>query len=207
MGTNFNQTNVPQNLDMQSLKAAADSAGQYAKGCRFVAVIKPTGSSIIGLIPRDLVYMCEAVEFPGRGFDITEIRYWGPKQVFPNNVMYGSGINMQFICRQDSTERAFFDNWQDIINPVNNFMFEYPDNYYADINIYQLAEYAAGAGWNYIKDSNHKPVNSLATYGWTLRKCWPTLVNPQQVTWADQDILRLQVSFAYKYWDRPDYVK
>jgi hypothetical protein len=201
MGTNFSQVNVPQNLDMQSLKAAADSAGQYAKGCRFAAVIKPTGSSIIGLIPRDLVYMCEAVEFPGRGFDITEIRYWGPKQVFPNNVMYGSGINMQFICRQDSTERAFFDNWQDIINPVNNFMFEYPDNYYADINIFQLSEVGGPA------KATQKLGTHVGTYGWSLRKCWPTLVNPQQVTWADQDILRLQVSFAYKYWDRPDYAR
>jgi hypothetical protein len=195
MGIRLKQTHVPKNLDMQSLKAAADAAGQYAKSCRFVAIIRPTGEGILNLVPRDLIYMCEAVEFPGRGFDVTEIRYWGPKQVFPNNVMYGSGINMQFICRQDSTERALFDDWQDIINPVNNFTFEYPDNYYADIYIFQLSEVGGPSG---------EPVG---TYGWTLRKCWPTLVNPQQVTWADQDILRLQVSFAYKYWDRPDYTR
>ena len=47
-----------------------------------------------------------------------------------------------------------------------------------------------------------KTIKPIATYGWRLNKAWPTLVNPQQVTWADQDILRLQVTFTYKYWDR-----
>lgn len=206
MGNNFKQNNVPQKLDLQSLRAAADNAGQYAKSCRFVALIQPTGERIANLVPRDLLYMCEAVEFPGRGFNTTEIRYWGPSQVMPNNVMYGSGINMQFICSTDSVERAFFDNWMEVINPVSNFMFEYPDNYYADIQIFQLAEYAYGQGWT-LKEPGFQPQQPKATYGWTLHKAWPTLVTPQQVTWQDQDILRLQISFAYKYWDRPNYSK
>ena len=58
--------------------------------------------------------------------------------------------------------------------------------------------------------TNIKPSGSPAIkyepeiiYGWKLLKAWPMMVNPQQVTWADTDILRLQVTFAYKYWDRP----
>ena len=193
----LNQTNVPQNLDMQSIRSAIASSIELAKACRFVAVIHASGSAegskITNLIPRDLLYFCESVEFPGRGFDVTQIRYWGAGQVFPNNTLYETA-NMSFLCRQDSTERAFFDNWMDIINPTTNFTFEYPENYYATISIFQLADIGAEGA-----------PTPMGLYGWTLYKAWPTLVAPQQVTWADTDILRLQVTMTYKYWDRPDY--
>jgi len=192
MGNNFSQSSVPQNLDVQSLRSAITSAGDVAKGCRFAAVIQPNGPKIVNIVPRDLVYMCDAVEFPGRGFDITEIRYWGPGQIFPNNTKYET-CNMSFICRQDSIERAFFDNWMEVINPTNSFTFEYPENYYATIKIFHLSEVANVRG------------DPVGIYGWSLYKVWPTLVTPQQVTWADNDILRLQVMLTYKYWDRPDY--
>ena len=196
-------SNIPSNLDIDSLCGKLNAMGGPAKNCRFAVRISPTGQIASGVTSggmlNDLIYLCETTEFPGRGFNTTEIRYWGPSQVMPNNVLYGAGINMSFICRNDSTERAFFDNWQDVINPVNNFMFEYPDNYYADIQIFQLSEVGQLSGGD-----GRQLASQVATYGWTLRKSWPTLVNPQQVTWADQDILRLQVSFAYKYWDRPN---
>jgi hypothetical protein len=206
MGT-YSTNSLPTSLSMQDVRSAIDNGGQYAKGCRFIVKIQAEGQSIINIMngTKDFVYLCDAVEFPGRGFNVTEVRYNGPSQVFPSNVEYGAGLNLSFICRNRSAERAFFDDWMNIINPTSNWNYEYADNYYGTIMIYQLAEYASDSGWNYYKDSNHKPQNPLATYGWRLNKAWPTLVNPQQVTWNDQDILRLQVTFAYKYWDRPDY--
>ena len=194
MLNNFRQTNVPTELSIKDFKKAADSLGQFAKSCRFVVRINPSLAMSNVLPQNDLIYMCEAAEFPGRGFDVTQIRYYGPSQVMPNNSMYNT-CNLQFLCRTASTERAFFDDWMEFINPTTPFNFEYPINYYCTIQIFQLSEFG----------NFQSPIN--AVYGWTLNKAWPTLVNPQQVTWADQDILRLQVTFAYKYWDRPDYVK
>ena len=205
MLNNFRQTNIPTELSIKDFKKAADSLGQFAKSCRFVVRINPSLTMSNVLPQNDLIYMCEAAEFPGRGFDVTQIRYYGPSQVMPNNTMYNT-CNLQFLCRTASTERAFFDDWMDYINPTTTFNFEYPNNYYCTIQIFQLAEFAFGPGWNW-KDPNSQPKDPLAVYGWTLNKAWPTLVNPQQVTWADQDILRLQVTFAYKYWDRPQYTK
>ena len=192
MGNNFSQSNVPQDLNMQALRSAITSAGDVAKGCRFAVMIRPSGGKLVNMVPRDLVYMCEAAEFPGRGFDVTQIRYWGAGQVFPNNTLYETS-NLSFICRQDSVERAFFDNWMELINPTTNFTFEYPENYYATIQIFHLSEVADVRG------------QYQGIYGLSLYKAWPTLIAPQQVTWADNDILRLQVTLTYKYWDRPDY--
>jgi hypothetical protein len=203
---NYSPQNPPKNLTLNQFRAAADNAGQFAKQCRFVARINGVGSQISGLVSNDLMYMCDAVEFPGRGFDVTQIRYYGPSQVFPNNTMYNTA-NMSFLCRTGSAERAFFDDWMDVINPTDSWNYEYADNYYAEIQIFQLAEWG---GPENLKVTDPKSLAKYdgppqAVYGWTLHKAWPTLVTPQSVTWADNDILRLQVTFTYKYWDRPGY--
>lgn len=195
------QKNIPQQLTMNNFRAAADQAGQFAKGCRFVVRIgQPRG--VTSQIPDDLYLMCEAVEFPGRGFNVTETRYYGPSQAFPNNTMYNTA-NMQFICRTNSPERFFFDEWMDFINPTATFNFSYPADYWSEISIFQLAEFGTRTGAAPVYKDPTSKLGQFASYGWTLYKAWPTLVNPQQVTWADNDILRLQVTFSYKYWDRP----
>ena len=63
-----------------------------------------------------------------------------------------------------------------------------------------------GLSYNFIRyDANGKILPTMLTeYQWSLLRAYPMQVHPQAVTWADQDLLRLQVSFAYKYWDRPN---
>jgi hypothetical protein len=192
---------------MNDVLRAANGAGQFAKGCRFAVRIVPSGNAILNLKMDDLIYMCDSVEYPGRGFDVTQIRYYGASQIFPNNTMYGNGVTMSFLCRTNSPERAFFDDWMEVINPVDNWNFEYADNYYAEVQIFQLAEWGSPPRASKPDMLASYKGNPVATYGWTLHKAWPTLIAPQQVSWADQDILRLQVTFAYRYWDRPGYSK
>ena len=138
-------------------------------------------------------------------FDATNIRYYGPGQQVPNNTDYGP-CNLSLLCNHASLERQFFDDWQQIINPTSSFNYNYPDQYYCDIEIFQFSEYGPPAGL--------LPMTGIAApiswmspqviYNWRLYKCWPSFVNPQQVTWADNsDVLRLQVTLQYKYWDRP----
>lgn len=187
---------------MQYFRAAADSLGQFAKSCRFAVQINPANPTATKLPINDLIYMCDSVQYPGRGFDVTQIRYYGPSQAVPSNSTYEQ-VSMSFLCRTLSSERQYFDDWMDIINPTSTFNFEYPNNYYAEINIFQLAEWGGPPAATVPRDIPQYNGEPVATYGWTLRKAWPMLISPQQVTWADQDVLRLQVTFAYKYWDRP----
>lgn len=190
----FNQTNAPNNLGIPDFLSQVSALGGLARGCKFAVKIEPTGSAVIPLAQNNsLMYMCDAVDFPGRGFNLTEVRYYGPSMALPNNTQY-EVANLSFLCRVASRERQFFDDWMDIINPTGSFNFEYAENYYSRIKIYQLGETPAAQG-------SKAP---LVTYAWQLNKAWPILVNPQSVTWADQDVLRLQVSFTYKWWDRPD---
>lgn len=166
-----------------------------------MARIVPEGRSLTrllantegGSITRDLQYLCESTEFPGRGFQNMDVRYYGPKFKLPFLSEY-EDINMTFICRTGSAERRFFDDWQTLINPVNYFDFNYRDDYSARIEIFHFSEEA-------ISEQNSNPV---PTYQFSLNKAYPILVNPQAVTWSDSEFLRLGVSFTYTWWERPD---
>lgn len=189
----------PSSLSIKNAITTIDGFGGLAKACRFAVTIVPQSGSLLDSLPykgrlRELVHLCDATEFPGRGFDITETRYYGPRISTPNNTNYGAGILLSFLCRNDGIERRFFDDWMDIINPINTFNFNFPNQYYCDINIFQFADYK----------SQTKPGEPALKYAWTIKNAWPTLVQPQTVTWTDNDVLRLQVMFAYKYWERAE---
>lgn len=188
----ISQSNVPKNLSMDQFSSAANRAGSFARACRFIVAISPP-SALKSRYPSDLHYMCETAELPGRGFAVAEARYYGPSQMFPTNPQY-QPMAITLLCRNDCRERRFFDDWLDFINPLSNFRFRYPEEYYCTIDVFQYPDYGTG--------SNQRPT-PIASYQWRLMKAWPTLVNAQPVNWAEQDILRLQVTFAYKNWERP----
>lgn len=190
-------TNAPQPLNIDEFRAKLFEYGEVAKSCRFLVVITPTQTAGLPNIIQatygsisGITYVCDAAEFPGRGFSTNDVRYYGPPMTLPNNSMYSPTI-LSFICRQYSAERELFDTWLNAINPINTFNFSYPVQYYCDIDIYEYSENAR-------QDGKHQ-----AIYGWRLKKAWPMLVSPQPVTWADtSDILRLQVTFTYKNWEK-----
>lgn len=192
-------TNSPTKLSLNDFKSKLDEYGSVSKQCRFMVQISFQGqnnilnSSLDSRMLNDLIYLCDATELPGRSTDIIENRYYGPSFNVPRNAKYSGVIDLSIICRSEGFERQFFDDWLNVINPVTNFNFEYRENYISKIDVYQFAEYAKD------KDSTFpKPV-----YQWTLHEAWPVQVTDQKVTWADDDIQRLSVSFTYRYWSRP----
>lgn len=197
----FNIGNPPSNLTLLDFRAKLDNLGAPAKQCRYYVRISPTGTSNkltqlgYNYLLRDLSYLCDSTEFPGRSFEVSETRYYGPSLVVPHNTKYTQEISMSFITRAEGYERQLFDDWLGVINPINNFNFEYAKNYYATIDVYQLSD-APKAGTS-------RPTEPKATYMWSLQNAWPATVNPQPVTWADNDVLRLSVSFMYQFWTRP----
>ena len=194
----FPINNAPKSLDMSSFWKVSDSFGHLAKACRFVVVINSPGS-LTGQIStfqgtnvmRDLTYLCEATEFPGRNFNNMDIRYYGPNFKLPYQTNYDD-INMTFICRNSSFEREIFDNWLEIINPTSTFDFQYRDNYTSEITLFQMTDFENAAGSK----------TPAASYEFTLYDAFPITVNPQPVTWADDQIQKLTVAFTFSKWRR-----
>lgn len=190
--------NPPSSTSMIQFRSRLDNLGSVAKQCRFYVRITPSGvNNLISSLGyntmfTDLSFLCEAAEFPGRGFDLSETRYYGPAITFPFLTKYMNEVSFSFICRNDGFERQLFDDWLSVINPTNNFNFNYRKNYMANIDIFQLSE-----------EANTDLSSPKTTYLWSFVNAWPAQVHPQNVTWADQDILRLSVSFVYSHWYRP----
>jgi hypothetical protein len=186
-----NLNSAPKSLSMLDFWAVMDDHGGLAKTCKFAAVIRPVGKYLLPYVTftQDLIYLTEMAELPGRGFMNMDVRYYGPNQKLPFQTSY-EDISFTFLCRTESEERAFFDDWMTIINPINSFDFNYRDDYVSDIDIYQFADVSGMDG---------KPE---ATYGMTLKNAYPILINPQPVMWNDDQIQRLVVSFTYTHWSR-----
>ena len=195
----FKPLNPPTNLSMIDVNSVYNSLGGPAKQCRFAVRITPVGSdnfmTNLGYkeLLKDITVLVESTELPGRGMDYLDVRYYGPSKAFPRQSRYAEGIDMSILCRTEGFERQLFDDWMEIINPTNIFDFNYAKQYYCQIDVFQLAEYGNSPDAKDMK----------ATYQWTLHNAWPYMVNPQKVTWADNDVLRLDVSFSYQYWTRP----
>lgn len=210
----FEPQNAPAKLSSADFYSAVNNLGGPAKQCRFAVRILPVGTDNIinnvGYSPfmRDMVMVCESADLPGRGFDFMEARYYGPSFNLPRNSKY-STADLTFICRTESFERQLFDDWLEIINPSNIWDFNYPKQYYSMIQIFQFAEYGKPAAIAQQIDPNRRTmktpseVEHFPVYQWNLYQAWPVEVRPQPVTWADVDILKLTVTFSYRYWSRP----
>ena len=141
---------------------------------------------------------------PGRGFMNIDIRYYGPSHKLPFQTTY-EDISLTFLCRSNSIEREFFDNWLYEINPINNFDFNYRDEYRSEIDIFQFAE----TSFEYSEEPQ-SPIDlprrePSATYAITLHNAYPLLINAQPMTWGDAQFQRLVVSFTYTHWSRKGY--
>lgn len=193
--SNIPISNPPADLTMNDMMAYSSAFGGLAKSSRFYVRIIPQGSLLVGLqynsFVQQLSYLCEAAEAPGRGFVNVDARYYGPNFKLPIQSSY-EDTTMTFLCRTQSFERQFFDDWMEIINPTNLWDFNYKDNYQAEIQVYQLADYGTAA-------NSTAPV---AMYQWTLHEAFPIVVNPQPTTWADDNFQRLSISFTYTRWTR-----
>jgi hypothetical protein len=192
--SSFSIDNPPQNLTMNDFRAISDNYGSLVKTCRFaVRISTPNLLQTQGYAAfcNDFTYLCEIAELPGRGFMNIDIRYYGPNHKLPFQTTY-EDMNLTFLCRSDSLERQFFDDWMYHINPVNSFDFNYRDEYRSEITIYQFADYSEN-------EDDNAPI---ATYATTIHNAYPILLNPQPMTWGDAQFQRLVVSFTYTHWTR-----
>lgn len=177
----YNIQNTPQINDLNDARSLLAAGNDVAKVARFAVTIDSVGGIIT---TRELTFLCEAAEFPGRALTTDDIRYYGPSFKMPSKSEY-TDINLTFICRQQMREKEFFDAWMEFINPKDRYDFEYRDNYTTPIHIWQFSDIGP-------------PLK--ATYKVTLRKAFPINVNPMGMNWAEDNFHRLQVTFAYTDW-------
>lgn len=154
---------------------------------RIAISIKPPQELIEILNFRDkdnyLTYYAESVTFPGLELGTTNLNYGGPIMKMPVSTDYRE-ITTTFIVDDDMRQKMFFDAWMNYINPKENkFDFRYRDDYIGDIYVLQISE-----------------DGSSITYGVKLFEVFPLAMGDIRGSWAEQEPVRLDVTFSYRYW-------
>lgn len=130
-----------------------------------------------------LTYYAESVLMPGHELLTNDLYYAGPRVNIPVRGEY-KDIVVTFLVDDNMRQKEFFDAWMNYINPKQySFDFRYRDDYVGEIDIYQISE-----------------DGSSITYGVRLYEVFPISMGEIKGTWAEQEAVRLDVSFSYRYW-------
>lgn len=176
---------TPENL-WNSLSGGVAKASKFLVRINTPRAFRFRGNKFEGDVSQnrilsEMVFLCEAAEFPGKGLQTVDTRYYGPPLKLPFLIQYND-TNMTFICRREMYERKIFDYWFNLINPSNTYDFEYLDDYCTNLDVFHFSE------------------DGISTYAVQFQKAYPLMMNPIQTAWADDAVNKLTVTFTFQQW-------
>ena len=194
--TNRSSSNAPRPEDVGSFwNRITSRGGGPSKPSRFLIQINPPSFPQRGYLNnpqdmnrlRDLTFQCEATELPGRSLSTSDVQIAGPTFKLPYGSAY-QDITFTFICTNDMYEKRIFDDWLNYINNIDNFTFNYRDEYATTIGIFQYDEGGDVSKW------------PAVTYGVQLIDAYPIAINQLSLAWGEDSVHRLGITFAYTYY-------
>jgi len=154
-----------------------------AKPNRFEVIITvPPSIGVDTNYGRQLALRCESADLPSRSLSLVDQKFGSnPIERHAINSYYGAST-LNFIVSGDMSERIFFDNWLEYINPTDTFNLNYRDTYVTPITINQ-----------------YDNQNNLV-YAIELVDAFPTSVNQLDLDWSQDGHLKLAINIEYRYW-------
>lgn len=132
---------------------------------------------------REISLLCEEAAVPGliSTFAPTKIGNWTEYRAHGVE-FFGDNATLTFLCNTDWNAREYFEAWMGTTADVTSKEVGFYDDYTGEIDIYTLDR------------------NDERTAKWSLKECWPRLINltPLQNT-ADSPV-RVTVTLTYRYW-------
>lgn len=178
-------------FNAQNLISSINKSG-VAKSSHFE--IEITGFGDTG-DERDLLYRAESVEIPGRNMSTIEHKFtnYGPINKVPYGQIYGD-TTISFLLSEDMREKEYFEIWQDKM--VNTGAFEVGGNR------------TVGSMHNVKYFDNYAGTVTIRQYGTqgnlhsihTLIQAYPIFISGVAMEWGSEDVAKMTVTFAYKYY-------
>ena len=130
-------------------------------------------------LEKVLLY-CDTAQLPGINFSTTQSRTFGEYREIPYEKIHDP-ITLTFYVDNNMTVKAMFDAWLSfIINPESKRL-NYYDNYVVPMDIY-------------VED-----MQNMQKYQCQLIEAYPKAVSSIALDYASKDIMKLSVTFAYRY--------
>ena len=139
---------------------------------------------------NDIMFRADACELPGRTISTSEYRIYGPIRKIAYASTY-TDTSIGFLCSADLREKRYFEEWQDIIMhhratsgmSAKHTRGRYETGYYEDyIRTIEIRQYDETG----TKKSTHY-----------LDEAYPIGIAPIALSWGNEELIRLQVTFAY----------
>jgi hypothetical protein len=152
----------------------------------------PTQSDLLAIQQangRRVRAFCSSISMPEREMVSKEIRHGNaPARNFVYD-MKSSSISAQFYADKFMRERSYFELWQkSAMSTSSTFNTNYYDNYVANLNIFQLGQFAS------------RQERDDITYGVQLIDCFPTKIGAVEYSHDANNIQTIDVDFSFRYW-------
>lgn len=134
---------------------------------------------------RTVAMFCEKTQLPGINYNTQPIITYGETREVPYSRMFET-ITLSFYVDNDMNVKKYFDAWlYKVQNPIDR-TFSYYNDYTKPITII-------------VED-----LENVEKYQVTLHECYPKNIGSIDLDYASRDIMKLQVTFAYRYWEPTD---
>ena len=130
---------------------------------------------------RKILLFCESTNLPGVTLSTSQSRTFGEIREVPYEKLFQS-ITLSFYVDNSMQIKEMFDAWILNIQDPNNRNFNYYNDYITDLTI-KVGD-----------------VSNKSRYAVTLFECYPQAVSPIQMSLTGKDVIKLDVTFAYKNW-------
>jgi hypothetical protein len=200
----------------------------YLETNKFEIILYPPqgfmGSNYTSELATSMTLRAETVNMAGRNISsFDESNIYGPVKQVPDGVTYGEDITVLFIASQNMAERDYIENWQQMIYNAGNWDLNYYNDFIGTLDIYTISKYNDGGEQH--KNSNKVSVldgkkpgsrTSMAypniqgpemvrTFGIRCQEVWPKTLGATELAHnSGSELIKIPVSFAFRYWDRID---
>jgi len=132
---------------------------------------------------------CSNISMPEREMTTKEVRHGNaPARNFVYD-MKSSGISATFYADKFMRERSYFELWQkSAMSTSSTFNTNYYDDYVANLNIFQLGQFAS------------RQERDDITYGVQLIDCFPSKIGAVEYSHDANNIQTIDVDFSFRYW-------
>lgn len=129
-----------------------------------------------------ILLLCDQISLPGMNYATIQNRTFGEFREVPYEKLFDS-VTMSFYVDQGLQVKYLFDKWMAYIQDPKTRRFNYYKNYISPMEIV-------------VQDLMNKSRYSVQLY-----ECYPKAVGTVQMDYASRDIMKLQVTMQYKWWE------
>jgi hypothetical protein len=155
--------------------------GGLARHNRFAVVFRPPFNIDNDELQKVLLF-CDTVQLPGINYSTVQNRTFGEFRETPYERLYDN-VTMTFYVDNDMKVKVLFDDWINSVQNPDTRTFNYYNDYISDMTIE-------------IQDVSDKPRYRLKMY-----ECYPKNIGSIQLDYANKDVMKVQVTMQYKYWE------